>query len=82
MALSSYRTERKFETEITAQNEAFTDNGNSLVFIILILYSVASFASLLCLAVCFPCFGLFFFSSEVFVISVLITESLPLSSLP
>lgn len=38
MALSSDRTERKFETEITAQIEAFTDDGNSLVFIIIFIF--------------------------------------------
>lgn len=30
MALSNYRTERKLETEITAQIETFTDNGNRI----------------------------------------------------
>lgn len=38
MALSSYRTERKLETEITAQIEAFTDNVNSLVFVIIFIF--------------------------------------------
>lgn len=38
MALSSYRTEGKLETEITEQIEAFTDNVNSLVFIIIFVF--------------------------------------------
>lgn len=69
MALSHTRTERKFETEITAQIEAFTDNGNSLVFIIILI-----FYGQFCISFV-PCsmFSLFwigvFFASEVFLIS-------------
>lgn len=37
MALLSTRTER-FEIEMTAQIEGFKDNGNSLIFIIILIF--------------------------------------------